>query len=121
MAALKKFDEYCTLATNQQRSQSAIATICDTRYSLNVLEIIWPEQSRHAERTDKSSMARLYHKYSGKALDIQAAKVMESIQDEELEDENSKKTESDSKDELYVSQRQLDLDPMEALDKRANS
>ena len=36
---------------------------------------------------------------------------MESIQDEDLEDENSKKTESDSKDELYVLQRQPDLDP----------
>ena len=36
---------------------------------------------------------------------------MECIQDEDLEDENSKKAESDSEDELYVSQRQPDLDP----------
>ena len=32
------------------------------------------------------------------ALEIQAAKVIGSIQDKELEDENSKKTESDSED-----------------------
>jgi hypothetical protein len=112
LAALKKLNEYYTLATNQQRSHSTIATICDPRYNFNVFDIIWPKSIQDTrKRRAKAQWQECYYKYSGKALDIQAAKVIESIQDEELEDENSKKTESDSEDELYVSQRQPDLDP----------
>jgi hypothetical protein len=112
MMALKKLDEYYTLATNQQRSHSTIATICDPRYNFNVFDIIWPKSTQDTrKRRAKAQWQDCYHKYAGKASDIRAAKVMESIQDEDLEDENSKKTESDSEDELYVSQRQPDLDP----------
>ena len=39
--AIKKLDEYYTLATNQQWSHSTIATICDPRYNFNVFDIIW--------------------------------------------------------------------------------
>ena len=38
--ALKKLEDYYTLAINQQQSHSTIATICDPRYNFNVFNII---------------------------------------------------------------------------------
>jgi hypothetical protein len=37
--AIKKLDEYYTLATSQRESHSTIATICDPRYLMNVFKI----------------------------------------------------------------------------------
>src|SRR3979411_133021 len=50
IAALKKLDEYYTLATNQQRSHSTIATICDPRYTFNIFDIIWPKSTHDARK-----------------------------------------------------------------------
>jgi hypothetical protein len=46
--ALKKLNDYYTLATNQQQSHSTIATICDPWYNFNVFNIIWKDDSTHS-------------------------------------------------------------------------
>ena len=40
LIALKKLNDYYTLATNQQQSHSTIATICNPQYNFNVFNII---------------------------------------------------------------------------------
>src|SRR3981081_4950766 len=44
MMALKKLDEYYTLATNQQRSHSTIATTSDPRDNFKEFDIIGPKR-----------------------------------------------------------------------------
>jgi hypothetical protein len=70
------------------------------------LDIIWLKSIQDTrKRRTKAQWQECYYKYFGKALNFQAAKGIESIQNEELEHESFKKTEFDSKDELYFSQR----------------
>jgi hypothetical protein len=112
LIALKKLDEYYTLATNQQRSHSTIATICDPWYNFNIFDIIWPTSTQDTrKRRSKAQWQDCYHSYAGKASDIHAAKIIESLQDKDSSSSKSQKTETDSEDELCVSQRKPDLDP----------
>ena len=40
IVAIKKLDEYYTLATNQRASYSVVATICDLWLNFNVFDIL---------------------------------------------------------------------------------
>jgi hypothetical protein len=54
LIALKKLNNYYTLAINQQQSHSTIATICDPRYNFNVFNIIWKDDSMHSTRKNRA-------------------------------------------------------------------
>jgi hypothetical protein len=107
--ALKKLDDYYTLATNQQRSHSTIATICDPRYNFNVFDIIWPKSTYDVrKRRAKAQWQEVYYRYSRKAAEIRVAKEVDVVYSEGSNDEE---VELDSEDELYISQKKPELEP----------
>jgi hypothetical protein len=115
LIALKKLNDYYTLATNQQQSHSTIATICDPRYNFNVFNIIWKDDSTHSTRKNRAraQWQDCFYRYSGRESDIQAANVINSIEaeDEDLNTEQAMNIDIDSEDELYVSQSRHDIEP----------
>ncbi|KFZ19521.1 hypothetical protein V501_00632 [Pseudogymnoascus sp. VKM F-4519 (FW-2642)] len=96
LIALKKLNDYYTLATNQQQSHSTIAIICDPRK--NRARAQWQD---------------CFYQYSGRESDIQAANVINSIEaeDKDLNTEQAMNIDIDSEDELYVSQSRHDIEP----------
>jgi hypothetical protein len=111
--AIKKLDEYYTLATNQQRSHSTIATICDPRYNFNVFNIIWDKSSQITKKNRaRAQWQDCFYKYSSRESDIKAASILQGIEDVESDNDNdAQEQEQDSEDELYVSQSNHDIEP----------
>jgi hypothetical protein len=110
--ALKKLNDYYTLATNQQQSHSTIATICDPRYNFNVFNIIWKDSTHSTKKNRaKAQWQDCFYRYSGRESDIRAADVMNSIEAEDLDIEQAMNIDIDSEDELYVSQSHHDIEP----------
>jgi hypothetical protein len=111
--ALKKLDDYYTLATNQQQSHSTIATICDPRYNFNVFNIIWKDSTYSTKKNRaKAQWQDCFYRYSGRESDIRAANVINSIEDEDLDtEEQATNIDIDSEDELYVSQSRYNIEP----------
>lgn len=50
LIAISKLNEYYTLSTNQQRSHSTIATICNPRYNFNIFNIIWDKGTQQIKK-----------------------------------------------------------------------
>lgn len=110
--AIKKLNGYYTLSTNQQRSHSTIATICDPRYNFNIFDIIWDKSTQQIKKNRaKAYWQDCFHRYSSRESDIKATAILKSIEDADTDEDVAQIEATDSEDELYVSRTNIDIEP----------
>jgi hypothetical protein len=110
IVAIKKLDEYYTLATNQRASHSVVATICDLRLNFNVFDILWNKSGDSVRKSRaKAQFQECFYKYNEREQKLVTEKVQASIE-AEVEGEEVVERDIDSEDDLYIAKGIIGLE-----------
>ena len=105
-AALRKLNEYYTLATNQQYKHSAVATICDPRMNHGVFKKIYLDSIDDARRAwARAQFEDVCRTYQRREYHLDAERIeREAALADILSDTNIRAQEPDSDEDLFASE-----------------